>query len=70
MLKTQNIFNIRPAEFVDRLVIIADNAEIAVFCRQKAHKAELNRVGILILIDHDIAELLLIIIEHFRELLE
>ena len=70
MLKTQNIFNIRPAEFVDRLVIIADNAEIAVFCRQKAHKAELNRVGILILIDHDIAELLLIIVEHFRELLE
>ena len=42
MLKTQNIFNIRPAEFVDRLVIIADNAEIAVFCRQKAHKAELK----------------------------
>ena len=51
------------------LVIITDNADVSVFACKQAYKLILHLVSILILIDHDIAELLLIIVEHFRDCL-
>ena len=64
LLKTENIFNIRPAEAVNRLIVIPYHANISIFFRQKAHKTELDRIRILILVYHDITEPLLIVIQN------
>ena len=66
MLKIQNIFDICPAEFVNRLVIISYHAEISIFLCQNPNQLKLHRIRILILIYHNIAEPLLIIIKYLR----
>ncbi len=60
MFKIQNIVDIRSPELVDRLIVITYNTKIAVFVRQQTDQLKLCRVGILILIHHNIAETILI----------
>ena len=54
VLKGENIFNCGAAETVDALVIVTDDAEIAVLVGQKRNQQILQMVGILILVYHDI----------------
>ena len=61
-LKIQDIVNIGPPEFIDRLVVISDHTKILVFFCQKAHQLKLYRVGILIFIHQYIPKTLLIIV--------
>ncbi len=56
-LKLQNIADRGAAETVDRLIVVADHADALMFARNLAHDFELRLVGILILVDHHIAEL-------------
>ena len=58
--KIQDIADIGAAELVDRLVIVADNAQIPIAAGKHAHDVKLHLVGILILIHHNIAEPVLI----------
>ena len=76
-LKVQDIIYIGTTEFVDRLVIVTDNAQIllasAIFSdrvSQQAYKLKLSCVSILILIDHNIAETVLVIVQDFRVILQ
>ena len=62
----QNIVDICAAKFVDRLIIVADDTQVAVFVRQQTNQLKLRRVGILILIHHNVQKTLLIILQHFR----
>ena len=64
LFKAEYIFNIRPAEAVNRLIVIPHHTNISIFFCQKAHKAELDRIRILILVYHDITEPLLIVIQN------
>ena len=66
LLKAEDVPDVRSAEFVDGLVIVPDHAEISVLFRQKFHQAELDCIGILVFIHHDIAETLLIVIQDVR----
>ena len=52
------------------LVIITDNADIAVFACKLAYKLILHLVSILILIDHDVLELLLVGMKDMRVILK
>ena len=70
MLEIQDIRNICPAEFVDGLVVITDHAEISVLGGQKAHKHKLSGVGVLVLVHHDVAQPVLIALQHIRIVLE
>ena len=65
LLKVQNIVNICPSELINRLVIITDHAEVLIFVRQQTNQLELCRIGILILVHHDIAQTFLIRIQDF-----
>ena len=62
--------NVRAAEFVNRLVIVADHAEIPVLFCEQLNQAELHAVCVLVLIHHDIAKALLIVGEHIGIRLE
>ena len=60
--KVQNVVDIRAAELINRLVIITDHAKVLVLACQRAHQFELRRIRILVLIHHDVAEALLIVV--------
>ena len=66
MLKIQNIADIRSTKLVDRLVIISHHAQIPILSGKQSYKLELHCIRILILIDHNIAKPLLIILQHIR----
>ena len=65
LFKIQNVADVGASEAVDGLVVIADNAEIAVSVSEEPYQLKLRSVGVLILIHHDIAESVLIIGQHF-----
>ena len=70
VFKGEDIFNGSAAEFVDALVVVADYTDIAVLLGEHRNKLILHLVGVLILVDHDIFELVLIKAENLRLLTE
>ena len=65
MLEAQDIVDIGAAPAVDRLVVVADAAEIAARLREKAQPEILNDIGVLIFVDENIAKPLLIVLQDF-----
>ena len=55
-LEAQDVVDIRAAPAVDRLVVVADAAEIAAASREKPQPQILDDVGVLILVDEHVAE--------------
>ena len=70
LFKLQNVFYIRTAEFINRLVVIAHNTDVVVLCRQETHKHKLRGVCILIFIHGDITEPLLEALQDLRIMAE
>ena len=64
MLKIQDILDIGSPELIDRLVVIAYYAQVAVLRSQQPDQFKLDRIRILILIHHDITETFLVIFQH------
>ena len=64
LLKTQDIFHLRAAPRVDRLVIIPDHTDILARLGEQPEPKILDAVGILIFVDEDIFEALLILLQH------
>ena len=63
-------FNIRPSEPVNGLVIITYHTQIPIFGCQKADQLKLSRIGILILIYHNISEPFLVVIQNLAVILK
>ena len=63
-LKAQDVFDVGAPEFVNGLIVVAHHAEIPVSGGHHPQKLELHRVGVLILVHHDIVETLLIPCQH------
>ncbi len=59
VIEVENIADLGPSPAVDRLIIIADHAEVIFRADQQLHKPILNPVGILKLIDQQVPEALL-----------
>ncbi len=51
----EQVGNFRAAPAVNALVVIADDAEIAMFLREQVDEFELRGVGVLVFVDHDVA---------------
>lgn len=51
-------------------IIVTHHAEVLVLSGQQLNEAELGRVGVLVLIHHNITEPFLIILQHLRIVLE
>ena len=64
MLKSKNISNISPTEFINGLVIITYHTKILIPLGQKTDKLKLCSIGILILIHHNVFKPLLIVLQH------
>ena len=66
MFERQDVADIRAAEHVDRLIIIAHDAEVATLAGEVPHHQVLGAVRVLVLVDHDVLEPLLVFLEHRR----
>ena len=64
MLHIQNVVDIGATERIDRLGIVAHNAEMPVLSSKLLYDEMLGTVGVLILIDQHIAEILLVEFKH------
>ena len=69
-LEPQDVVDVGAAPAVDRLVVVADTAEIAAGLRQQPEPQILDGVGVLILVDQDVAEPALEAGEHVGMLAE
>ena len=56
LLEVENVVDIGAAEGVDALVVVADDTDALVALREQLHDADLHGVGVLVLIDQDVAE--------------
>ncbi len=68
--KIQNIADIGAAELVDGLVVVSHHTEVSILIRQQPDQFKLRRIGILILVHHDVAESFLVIVQHLGIRLE
>ena len=57
VLEVENVAQVCAAPLVDRLIGIADDREVAVDLRQPLDQHVLRTVRVLVLVDHDVAEL-------------
>ena len=69
-LKVEDVLDGGAAEPVDGLVVIADDTDVHVLAGQEARQHILSRVGVLVLVDEDITELVLVMFPDLRFLLE
>ena len=56
LLEIENVADIGAAPAVDRLVFVAHHADVIVRLREQAHQLILAAVGVLIFVDHDVAQ--------------
>ena len=63
-LELQDVLDLRTAPRIDRLVVVADAGDVLALLREQPQPEILRRVGVLILVDHDVFEALLILREH------
>ena len=70
LLKVEDIFNRSTAKFVDRLVIVANDADVVGAARQQPHQMELRNACVLVLVHQDIAELRPVACKHLRTVAE
>lgn len=70
LLEVEDVRNVRTSPPVDRLVAVADDADIVVLVRQHAAQHILRAVRILILVDVDVFEFGLVEVQYFRHVLE
>ena len=67
LFEVEQVGDFGAAPAVDALVVIADDAEVSMLLREHIDQIELGGVGVLILVDHDVAIVLAAGVEHFGE---
>ena len=67
-LETQDVVHLGPAPAVDRLVVVADAAQVLPTLRQQPQPEVLRDVGVLVLVDQDVFEPIMEIGQHVRML--
>ena len=66
LVEVEDVADVRPAPAVDRLIVVADDAEIAVAAREQLHELILRAVRVLVLVDEEIAELAAVLLQLTR----
>src|SRR5215210_4406854 len=70
LLESQNIIDLCAPPTVDRLIIVADAAQVFGTLPQKPEPQVLGDVGVLVLVNQHVAEARVILLEHLRLLAE
>ena len=60
LLQPQDVVDVGSAEAVDTLGIVAHDAQAVIFLAQLVHNQVLREVGVLVLVNEDVAEKLLV----------
>ena len=66
----QDVAHVCPAELVDRLIRVADDADIAMLTRELDHELVLHGVRVLVLVDENVLEPASVMVEHVGVLAE
>ena len=61
VLELEDVPHVRTPELVDRLVAVADDADVVVLLGQGQHEVVLDDVGVLVLVDQDVLEAALVV---------
>ena len=69
-LEAQDVVHLGAAPAVDRLVVVADAADVLVLLREQAQPEILRDVGVLVLVHQHVAEAVLVVGEHVWPLAE
>ena len=69
-LEVEDVADVSAAPLIDRLVFIADNTDILRLLRDQADECELERVCVLILVDEDVAKLVVVLFSDFVHVAE
>ncbi len=69
-LEVEDVAQVRPAPAVDRLVVVADHAQVVVLRRERPDPQVLRLVRVLVLVDVEVAPLLPVAGQDVRRLLE
>ena len=64
LLEMQNVLDGGPPELVDALVVVAHHAQVAAALGQQTDKPVLGVVGVLVLVHHQVAETVLVVLQH------
>ena len=70
VLEVEDVADVGAAEAVDRLVVVADDAQVAVLLGEQLEPAVLGAVGVLVLVDEHVAEAAPVAVAHLLEELE
>ena len=69
-LEVENVAHLGAAPRIDALVVVAHHADVVVRVTEVAQQLELRLVGVLVLVDHDVAKALRVRGLHLGKLLE
>ena len=64
LFEVEDVADVGAAPRVDRLVIVADDADVSMRRREQPQELELRAVGVLVLVDEDVAKALLPLCEY------
>ncbi len=64
-LELEDVADVRTAPAVDALVLVSNNANIVMIAGEKLHQLVLRTVGVLVLVDHDVAEAAVVTLARF-----
>ena len=70
LLQQLQVLDVRAAPGIDRLIVVAHRGEGAAHARQQLEQAVLGAVGVLVLVDEQVAQLVLPALAHFGVLVE
>ena len=70
LLEVEDVVDVGSAKAVDRLVVVADDADVAALAGKQLKQPVLRVVGVLVLVDEDPAELPPVALQHVGEQLE
>jgi hypothetical protein len=68
VLEAQDVVDLRAAPAVDRLVVVADAAQVLALLGEKPEPQVLGDVGVLVLVHQHVAEAVLVLLQHVRVL--
>ncbi len=66
LLEAQDVFHLGAAPGIDRLVVVADAADVAVALGEQPQPEVLDQIGVLVLVHQDVAEAAVVIGQHIR----
>ena len=66
VLEAEDVLDLGAAPGIDALIVVADAADVFLLLRQQAQPVILHLIGVLVLVDQDIAEAAVILRQHLR----